>query len=233
MTDQDLPLFLQVMTAMTVVYRQDCSEALIDTHFEALRDLPVEQVVAAVRGLLKKSKFMLVPADIREAIEGPAPKTSPAERAWPRLLEMVDMLHNCNHVECDDPALARALEVAIGPWNYAVHKLLLDPNLDQIGRAVLRKDFISAYETALAEGVPTSGHCVLRAPKGALLPGNRFMLGLGGRNGVHLQKFDTEAQAMAWRDQRALQAAPGRRALQPTPAPDALVAHEDDDREDA
>lgn len=229
MTDQDLPLFLQAMTAMTVVYRQDCSEALIDTYFEALRDLPVEQVVAAVRSLLKKSKFMLVPADIRETIEGPAPRTSPAERAWPRLIEMVERLHNCNRVECDDPALAKALEVAIGPWDYAVHRLLFDPNLDQIGRAVLRKDFIAAYETAMTEGVPTAGHCVLRAPKGALRYGSSFALGLSDGNGVRVQKFDTEVQALAWRNQQALQAAPGRRALQPTPAPAALVAHEEND----
>ena len=230
MTDQDLPLLLQAMTAMTVVYRQDCSEALIDTYFEALCDLPVAQVVAAVRGLLKKSKFMLTPADIREAIEGPAPKTSPAERAWPRLLEMVEGLHNCNRVECDDPALGKAIKVMFGgDWDRAVHRLTFDPNLDQIGRTVLRKDFIAAYETAMTEGVPTSGHCVLRAPKGALLRGNRFTLGLGYRNGVRVEKFETEAQALAWRDQQALQAAPGRRALPRAPATAALVAHEDDD----
>jgi hypothetical protein len=220
MTDQDLPLFLQAMTAMTVVYRQDCSEALIDTYFEALRDLPIEQVVAAVRGLLKKSKFMLTPAEIREAIEGPAPKTSPAERAWPRMLEMVKTLHSCNRVECDDPALGKAIKVMFGgDWDYAVHRLTLDPNLDQIGRAVLRKDFIAAYEAAMTEGVPTFGECILRTPKGPLRYGSRFALGLSDCNGVSVQRFDTEALA--------LQAAPARRALQPARA--ALVAHEDDD----
>jgi hypothetical protein len=235
MTDRDKPEFLKTVTAMAMMYQRDCPMVVIDLYFQVLRDLEIEQVKAAVVGLLGTSKFMPRAAEIREAIEGPplVLKTSPAERAWPRLIEMVETLHSCNRVECDDPALARALEVAIGPWNYAVHKLLLDPNLDQIGRAVLRKDFISAYETALAEGVPTSGHCVLRAPKGALLRGNRFMLGLGDRNGVRLQKFDTEAQALAWRDQQALQAAPGRRALPRAPAPAARVAHEDDDREDA
>jgi hypothetical protein len=231
MTDRDKPEFLKTVTAMAMMYQRDCPGVLIDLYFQALRNLDIEQVKAAVVSLLGTSKFMPRAAEIREAIEGPALvlKTSQAERAWPRLLEMVERLQNCNRVECDDPALAKALEVAIGPWGYAVHRLLFDPNLDQIGRAVLRKDFISAYETAMTEGVPTSGHCVLRAPKGSLRYGSRFALGLGDRKGVRVQQFDTEAQALAWRDQQALQAAPGRRALQPASAPAALVAHVEDD----
>jgi hypothetical protein len=143
---------------------------------------------------------------------------------------MVETLHNCNRVECDDPALGKAIKVMFGgDWDYAVHRLLLDPNLDQIGRTVLRKDFIAAYETAMTEGVPTSGHCVLRTPKRALQRGYCFALGLGDRNGVRVEQFDNEAQALAWRNQQALQAAPGRRVLPRAPAPAALVAHEDDD----
>src|SRR5260370_15420590 len=102
MTSQDIPLFVQEMTRMTVAYRQPCSEALIDVFFDALSDLPIEQVAAAVRDLIKRSRFMLTPADIREAVTGPAPKTSPAERAWSRLLEMVEALHRCNRIEIDD-----------------------------------------------------------------------------------------------------------------------------------
>jgi hypothetical protein len=211
------------------MYQRDCSAAVIDLYFQALRSLAIEQVQAAVVSLLETAKFMPRPAEIREVIEGPAPKTSPAERAWPRLLEMVETLHSCNHVECDDPALGKAIKVMFGGWNYAVHKLMWDPNLDQIGRVVLRKDFTAAYETAMTEGVPTSGHCVLRAQKKALLYGYRFALGLGDRNGVRVQEFDTEAQALAWRNRQALQAAPGRRALQPTPVPAALVAHDEED----
>lgn len=229
MTDRDRPAFLKIVTAMSEMYQRDCSAAVIDLYFQALRSLAIEQVQAAVVSLLETSKFMPRPAEIREVIEGPAPKTSPAERAWPRLLEMVDMLHNCNHVECDDPALGKAIKVTFGGWDYAAHKLMWDPNLDQIGRAVLRKDFIAGYETAMTEGVPTSGHCVLRTPKGALQYGNRFLLGLGDRNGVRVKQFDTEAQALAWRDQQALQAAPSRRVLQPALAAAALPAHEEDD----
>jgi len=228
MTDRDRPAFLKIVTAMSEMYQRDCSAAVIDLYFEALRSLAIEQVQAAVVILLETSKFMPRPAEIREVIEGPAPKTSPAERAWTRLLEMVGTLHECNRVECNDPALGKAIKVTFGGWDHAVHKFTWDPNLDQIGRAVLRKDFIAAYETAMTEGVPTSGPCVLRAPQGALLPGNRFMLGLGDRGGVRVGQFETEAQALAWRDHQALQAAPGRRVLPRAPAQAALVAHEDD-----
>jgi hypothetical protein len=45
------------------------------------------------------------------------------------------------------------------------------------------------------------------------------MLGLGDRHGVRALPFENEAMALAWRDRKALQAAP---------APAALVAHEVD-----
>ena len=230
MTDHDKPEFLKTVTAMAAMYHQECPMAVIDLYFQVLRRFSIEQVQAAVVGLLGTSKFMPRAAEICEAIEGPAPKTSLAERAWPRLLEMVKTLNNCNRVECDDPALGKAIKVMFGgDWDYAVHRLVFDPNLDPIGQTVLRKDFIAAYETAMTEGVPTAGPCVLRTPKRALQHGYCFELGLSDRNGVRVEQFDNETQALAWRNQYVLQAAPGRRALPRAPAPVALVAHEEDD----
>jgi hypothetical protein len=217
MTDGDRPEFLKIVTAMSEMYQRDCSAAVIDLYFQALSDLAIEQVEAAVVSLLKTAKFMPRPAEIREIIEGPPPKTSPAERAWVRLLEMTKACYECNRVECDDPALAKALKVVFGFWDAAARKLVFE-GLDDIDRAVLRKDFCAAYETAMTEGVPTSGRYILRVPHVALRPGYRFMLGLSDRHGVQVLEFASEALALAWRGQKALRAAP---------APAALVAHEE------
>jgi len=215
MTDRDKPEFLEAITAMAMLYRRECPMAVIDLYFQVLRDLEIEQVKAAVVGLLGKLKFMPLPAEIREAIEGPQPKTSHAERAWTRLLEMVKTLSQCNLVQGDDPALAKALRVVFGSWDTAVRRLVLDAGFDEIGRAISRKDFCAAYETAMAEGVPTSGLQVLRTPQGPLRAGSTFALGICDGNGVRVHEFEGEAQALTWRDRKALQPAPAR----------ALVAH--------
>ncbi len=97
-----------------------------------------------------------------------------------------------------------------------VRRIVFD-GLDEIAQAVIRKDFCAAYETAIAEGVSTSGRSILRVPRGALLPGNSFMLGLVDRSGVRVLTGD---RAYDWLN---------RAALPPAPATAALMAHQHED----
>lgn len=82
-------------------------------YFEALADLPVEAVVAALAACRRTQRFFPKPSELREAVVG-TPGDA-AVQAWARLLWAVEAVGTGESVDFADPALHATIE-AMGGW---------------------------------------------------------------------------------------------------------------------
>jgi len=71
MIETDLPAFAESMAALGVTFGEEISFERGRLYFEALRDLPLEEVRQAVLAGIRRSKFFPRPAELREFVWPP------------------------------------------------------------------------------------------------------------------------------------------------------------------
>ena len=84
MTETDARAFLQNLTVLAEVFDAKFSEAKQMLYFEALRDIPLDRVLAALSHAAKTCRFMPRPVELRDLAVGSS--DDHAEVAWSKLL---------------------------------------------------------------------------------------------------------------------------------------------------
>lgn len=114
MTRADVPAFATGMAALGEAFGESVSELRALTYFDALSDLAIEDVLAAMRGLVRSSQFFPRPVAIREAVHGnPADLTETAWLVWRRAAQDLGAYAS---IVLADPALAHTLLAMFGSW---------------------------------------------------------------------------------------------------------------------
>lgn len=87
MTDDDRPAFARGLYALGETFNEPVSELRAEAYFDALRDLPIVDVLQAMRQAIKAGRFFPRPVEIREAIDGST--EDQAEIAWGAAVALV------------------------------------------------------------------------------------------------------------------------------------------------
>lgn len=114
MTDDDRPAFARGLYALGETFNEPVSELRAEAYFDALRDLPIVDVLNAMRQAIKAGRFFPRPVEIREAIEGST--EDQAEIAWTHLLREVRRVGYTGTPMWPDEATRRAALELYGGW---------------------------------------------------------------------------------------------------------------------
>jgi hypothetical protein len=85
MDRSQLPDFTISLQPLGRIFRTELTKILIDLYWEALKDLPLEDLQDACLLAIKQEKFFPVPATLRELAGYSTEFIPPAEQAWLRL----------------------------------------------------------------------------------------------------------------------------------------------------
>ena len=68
----DKEVFLKAMAGLSELSHAETSELLLETYWNALKDIPNKDFIRGINKLIKTSKFYRLPppSEIREAVEG-------------------------------------------------------------------------------------------------------------------------------------------------------------------
>lgn len=117
MTDTDRPAFARGLYALGETFNEPVSEMRAEAYFDALADLPIDAVLAAMRQAIQTGRFFPRPVEIREGIQGSTEDR--AEMAWGATLSLVRRYGSWHCPQmCDwpDEATRRAAYELFGGW---------------------------------------------------------------------------------------------------------------------
>lgn len=114
MTPDDRPLFAEALFAMAETFNEPMSKLRAEGYFDALSDLPLELVNAAVRLSLRQCKFFPKPIELRELVEG-SPDGN-ADNAWAELIREVRRVGYIGTPAFKDERTLRAINETWGSW---------------------------------------------------------------------------------------------------------------------
>lgn len=114
MTVDDLEAFFARLAALSELFDARFSDAKSTLYFEALRDLPFDDVVAATNAAAKTCTFMPKPAEIRKLAVGD--DEDQAERAWLALRSAMRVAGAYASLATEDPALGETVVAMFGSW---------------------------------------------------------------------------------------------------------------------
>ena len=147
MTERDGTAFGRMMFALGDTFHEPVSELRVEAYFDALRDLPVEDVLAAGRRAIAESRFFPRPVELREMIAGSA--DDQAEMAWMAMRAIVQRFGYYTEPPTAawlDAATQRAALELYGGWKALCTSLPADgPEL--LG---YRKTFLATYRAYAA-----------------------------------------------------------------------------------
>lgn len=201
MTDTDRPAFADLMTALSLTFDAEVSDAKSEIYFRALADLAWEDIRHAGERAIQTCTFFPKPAELRALIVGHPEDI--AERAWEQLGFAASQIGSYDSICIESPHTARALEVTFGSW-IEFCSIALEPPM----WAAKRKEFLAAYRVAVLDKAATS----------------RTFVGLHDRGNVPLGYVS--APQAHWRlmadgridaERQVLSAAPEPRQLPPAP----------------
>lgn len=144
MTEQDRTAFARVLFALGDTFNEPVSELRAEAYFDALKDLPVADVLAAGRRAIAESKFFPRPVELREMIDGNVDDA--AEIAWGKVQRLVRSVgYTGTPVWPDEPTKRAALEL-YGGW------IPLCSSLPADGPELLgyRKQFVATFKAYAA-----------------------------------------------------------------------------------
>jgi hypothetical protein len=127
MTSQDREAFARMLYALGDTFAEAVSELRAEAYFDALRDLPVGEVLAAGRRAIRECRFFPRPVELRELIEGRTEDR--AELAWAAMLRLVRRYGwpgidgQGTAPEFPDEATRRAAMELYGGWRALCEKL--------------------------------------------------------------------------------------------------------------
>lgn len=153
--DRDFEGFKADLLTTAELFGESLSAARILAYFEALADLPLVAVSAALTQARRTLRFFPKPVEIREVLVGSVEDR--AREAWRRVLGALEHVGTYESVDFGDPVTHAVLE-ALGGWSQAwAWDRAEGPEL--LG---LERDFVSLYRLYAERG---SG----RTPPAALL----------------------------------------------------------------
>lgn len=146
MTATDAKAFSAAMGALGEAYGESISELRALTYFDALSDLAIEDVLIAVRSLVRTSQFFPRPIAIREAVHGrPDDLTETAWLAWRHAARRIG---GSASIVVADPVLAATLLAIFGSWPKACYADF-SPEM----WAAKRKEFDRVYHVFAGRGL--------------------------------------------------------------------------------
>jgi hypothetical protein len=155
--ESDSAQFGALMAALCTTFDRQPSRLLIETYFNALADLTIEQVGRAAQLAISSCRFFPKPIELRELVE-----SSPDDRAqaaWALLEEARAKVGYWVSVWFDDdPAMAQALTDTFGGWLAfcdQMHMVFSEETGRQIGglsaemQRAKQKEFLANYRRAV------------------------------------------------------------------------------------
>lgn len=138
MDDSNKKQFGLMLAALAELYEKTLTKQQLAIYFQALQDLPIDEVGRAVGRCAQFCKFMPKPADIRERCEGTA--EDQAAIAWNDVLR-AQPLGSYRHVSFDDTRINAAIRM-LGGWPTMFERCATAES-----EKFYRLDFIKAYKT--------------------------------------------------------------------------------------
>jgi hypothetical protein len=114
MKPDDRKAFLPLFNTLASAFRVELSPSLIQAYWQALSDLPLESVEAAIDSAMRSCRFMPVPADLR-SMAGEMPADAKAALAWDAVRRAIRAHGAYASVDFDHPAVNAAVR-SIGGW---------------------------------------------------------------------------------------------------------------------
>jgi len=145
-TDHDLAPFIARLVALSELFDARMGEAKQELYFEALADLPLEEVVRALNLAARTCTFMPRPAELRRLVKGGEDAT---ELAWLEYKRVARAVGGYASPTFADGALAHAIVAVFGSWELACWTDL-SPEM----WSSKRKEFERVYRVLCAPAVP-------------------------------------------------------------------------------
>lgn len=139
MTPDDSAAFRTAMGRVCVVFGKEADEIRLGVYWDALRDLPIEAVIAALRVAEREAKWFPVPAVIREYAG--ATRQDAAVTAWEALGQAIRSFGYYRQPELPIDVLTAANAV-YGSWQSACAQM---PARHERGYEDHRRRFLLAY----------------------------------------------------------------------------------------
>lgn len=114
MQENDRRAFLQRLVVLSELFGKPLSPAAQTLYFEALQDLDLASVLAALNQATKTHTFMPKPAELRSLILGDGETAT--ERAWMALRAAMQSAGAYASLVIADPALAETILAMFGSW---------------------------------------------------------------------------------------------------------------------
>lgn len=147
MTPDDLPMFSARLVTIGELFDAVLSESKQWLYFDALRDLPLDAVLAALGQTTRTCTFMPKPAEIRQLLAPGGDPELAVEAAWLQYKHLAARHGGYASVTFDDPALADTLLAMFGSWEAACWSDF-SPEM----WAAKRKEFGRVYRVMLERG---------------------------------------------------------------------------------
>ena len=145
MTDAEREAVVGALTVAAEIFGEAMTAARMEGYVAALDDLAGAQVIAAIAGLTRTSRYFPRPADIRDAAIGSVDDR--AELAWRRVLAALEQVGTNASVDFGDPILHAAV-VDLGGWADAWQW----QRLDDRALGFVRTDFVRLYRIHARHG---------------------------------------------------------------------------------
>jgi hypothetical protein len=166
MTRADFKPFTEEFALLAEVFNEPLSATRIQTYFMALDDLPLEQIVGAMRTAHGQLRFFPKPVELRELLLGSPEEQS--EVAWSRARQAFQRgVGAYRPIDFEDPIL-HATVTAIGGWG-RLHSLGFR-GTEEVTVAVARKEFLQHYRIFLRRGAPVGTPAALCADPDPVFP---------------------------------------------------------------
>lgn len=146
MTNRDSGEFFRRLLGLAELFDAKFSEAKSTLYFEALRDLPLETVIAAMNQAARACSFMPRPAELRSLAFGD--DDTRVESAWLAMRDAMRIAGAYASLIVADAALADAIVSLFGGWAEAC-AVELSPEM----WAAKRKEFARVYRVMIGRQV--------------------------------------------------------------------------------
>lgn len=153
MIDVDDVEFVSALRHTAEVFKEPMSPERFEGYFQALQDLPIEQVKLALLKIEKTAEFFpRSPVVIRRQVESAPTVEEAAEHAWQRFRWAMQHVTVYDAVDFNDPALSAAVVSLFGGWPQT-------GDIQSAKMSYVRMDFLKAYKASAVLGL--TGDAVL------------------------------------------------------------------------
>jgi len=137
MTNEERPRFVMALQALAAGFNREFTDALCESYWLALDDLPFAAVATAIKRAIRESKFMPSGRELRE-LAGAANPEMRALEAWVAVKRAIAAVGAYESVNFDDPAVNAAIR-SLGGW-----RRLCSLDSEELDKWT-RKEFEKAY----------------------------------------------------------------------------------------